>query len=439
MKAKWTSFSITVDHLKSSKYTVFHGLLCCTRPPTSATVFPYPFRTEIILAREQIDKATVRNRLAPRREPYWGTPIERSLYVGFRRLEHGGNWVARWWGDDGRQKYKALGPATNANDYDAAKTEARRWRRLVDAGVRPDNVETVAEACADYVKALRKDKREAAASDAERRFARTIDADPLGRVKLAQLRERHLDAWRERMETGEFASLPTKRGRPPAAKPLSPAAFKRTLTPLKAALNRAVEKRHVSPDKVLEWRAVKPDKDADGNRSLYLDKGQRRALLEASQGGFRDLVECLALTGCRPGDPAAALRKDYDARTGSVTFRTKDHPRTIPLSPAAKLLLDRLAKSKLPNAYLFTRDDGKPWEPHDWRSLVKAAAAEAQLPEETVLYTLRHSWITDAIIAGMDLLTVAKLAGTSLLMIEKTYGHLVHGAARDKLAKVAFL
>jgi integrase len=391
------------------------------------------------MTRESIDKAGVRNRLQPRREPWWGAPVERGLYIGFRRLDLGGNWVARYRSDDGRQVYKALGPVTDENTYDAAKVEARRWRRAVDAGVKSNDVETVADACADYVKALRKAKREGAAADAERRFARTIDADLLGRVQLAQLRERHLEAWRERLEAGEFASLPTKRGRPPAPKPLSPAAFKRTLTPLKAALNRAVEKRYVSPDKSLEWRSVKPEKDADGCRSLYLDRTQRRALLGAAKGGFRDLVECIALTGCRPGDPAAVLRRDYDARTGSIFFRTKDHPRTIPLSPAAKALLDRLAKLKLPNAHLFTRDDGNPWNPHDWREPVKAAAATAGLPEETVLYTLRHSWITDAIIAGMDLLTVAKLVGTSLLMIEKTYGHLVQDVARDKLAKVAFV
>lgn len=391
------------------------------------------------MTRESIDKAGVRNRLQSRREPYWGAPVERGLFVGFRRLDMGGNWVARYRTDDGRQTYKALGPVTDENDYDAAKAEARRWRKTVDAGVKSGDVETVADACADYAKALRKAKRETAASDAERRFARTIDADPLGRIKLAQLRERHLEAWRERMESGQFASLPTKRGRPPAPKPLSPAAFKRTLTPLKAALNRAVEKRHVSPDKALEWRAVKPEKDADGRRYLYLNQGQRRALLGATQGGFRDLVECIALTGCRPGDPAAVLRKDYDSRTGLVTFRTKDHPRSIPLSPAAKSLFDRLAKLKLPNAHMFNRDDGQPWRAHDWREPVKTAAATAGLPNETVLYTLRHSWITDAIVAGMDLLTVSRLVGTSLLMIEKTYGHLVQDAARDKLAKVAFL
>jgi len=300
------------------------------------------------MSRQQIDKVSVRNRLEVRREPYWGAPVEKGLYVGFRRLAEGGSWVARYRSEDGRQVYRALGQATDANDYDVAKIEARRWRKAVDAGVKSDEVETVADACADYVRALRKAKRELAAKDAERRFTRTIDTDALGKVKLAQLRERHLEAWRDRMEAGEFGDLPPTKGRSPNLKPLSPAAFKRTLTPLKAALNRAIEKRYVSPEKALEWRGVKPDKDADGSRHLYLNSAQRRALLDAARGDVRDLMECIVLTGCRPGDPATALRKDYDARTGSITFRTKDHPRTVPLSPSACSLLDRVAKSRLP-------------------------------------------------------------------------------------------
>jgi hypothetical protein len=39
----------------------------------------------------------------------------------------------------------------------------------------------------------------------------------------------------------------------------------------------------------------------------------------------------------------------------------------------------------------------------------------------------------------MDLLTVARLVGTSVAMIEKNYGHLVDAAARDKLAQVKFI
>jgi len=390
------------------------------------------------MPRRNIDKSGVRNSLKPRREPYWGAPVARGLYLGFRRLAHGGNWIARLRNEDGKQVYRSLGAVSPENDYEAAKREAKRWAKAQAAGVESCDVETVADACADYVESLRKAKREAAAADAQRRFARTIDHDPLGKVKLAQLREKHLTAWRERLEAGKFASLPAMRGRPATPKPISPAGFKRTLTALKAALNRAVSKRYVSADRELEWRDVQPERDADGRRDVYLDKAQRRAFLDAMDADLRALAECIALTGCRPGDPAAILRKEYDGRTASVTFRTKTGGRTIPISQAAKALLDRQAKGKLPTAHLFT-NGGKPWTPQDWVGPVKDAAASVKLSPETVLYSLRHSWITDAIVGGMDLVTVAKLTGTSLAMIEKHYGHLVEGAAREKLASMVFV
>ncbi|QIO87212.1 hypothetical protein G9274_000897 [Stenotrophomonas rhizophila] len=298
---------------------------------------------------------------------------------------------------------------------------------------------TVSDACRDYVTALEKDGRKTASDDAKRRFERCLYGDTLGKVRLKDLHQDHIEAWRDRVEKGDLPPLPVKRGRPPVPKPLARSSINRIRTTLVAALNHAVARRKVSPDLAFEWNAVKPLKDAGQRRGLYLERTQRRALLEAAEGPVRDLIECVALTGCRPGDPSLCLRSDYDGRTASVRFRSKDHDRKIPLSPAATALFDRLAKGKLPKAHLFTQDGKKVWTPTDWSELVRDAAARAGLPAGVTLYTLRHCWITDAIVGGMDLLTVAKLAGTSLAMIEKHYGHLVQGAARDKLAQVQFL
>lgn len=307
------------------------------------------------------------------------------------------------------------------------------------AVVAPKNELTVADACRDYVTALEKDGRKTASDDAKRRFERCLYGDKLGKVRLKDLHQDHIEAWRDRVEKGDLPPLPVKRGRPPVAKPLARSSINRIRTTLVAALNHAVARRKVSPDLAFEWNAVKPLKDAGQRRGLYLEREQRRALLEAAEGPVRDLIECVALTGCRPGDPSLCLRSDYDGRTASVRFRSKDHDRKIPLSPAATALFDRLAKGKLPKAHLFTQDGKKVWTPTDWSELVRDASARAGLPAGVTLYTLRHCWITDAIVGGMDLLTVAKLAGTSLAMIEKHYGHLVQGAARDKLAQVQFL
>ena len=69
--------------------------------------------------------------------------------------------------------------------------------------------------------------------------------------------------------------------------------------------------------------------------------------------------------------------------------------------------------------------DGKAWDKDSWKRPVKAAAAAAKLPDTTKAYNLRHSVITDLIGAGLDVLTVARLSGTSVAMIERHYGHLL--------------
>ncbi|MGA6180819.1 integrase arm-type DNA-binding domain-containing protein [Stenotrophomonas sp. NPDC077421] len=376
----------------------------------------------------------------PEAAPYriWDTLVP-QLHL---RVQPSGvkSWNVQW----SRTSTRALGKWPGVT-VDAARARARAVLAETDqhgaplAIAKPKADTTVADACRDYVATLKKDGRDTAAADADRRFERCLYADKLGKVRLTDLHQDHIEAWRDRVERGDLPALPVKRGRPPVAKPLAKSSVNRMRTVLVAALNHAVARRKASPDVAFEWNSVRPLKDASQRRGLYLERGQRRALLDAAVGPVRDLIECVALTGCRPGDPAICLRSDYDGRTASVRFRSKDHDRKIPLSPAAGAMFDRLAKGKLPKAHLFTQDGGKAWTADAWSDPVREAAARAGLPAGVTLYTLRHCWITDAIVGGMDLLTVAKLAGTSLAMIEKHYGHLVQGAARDKLAQVQFL
>ncbi len=367
-----------------------------------------------------IHLTSVRNGLSPRREPYWGAPIEKGRYLGVRRLEDGtGTWIARLRDDDHKQRYRSLGQATRDFDYSRAKRQAETWFRDVDVGV-SDQAPTVKEACREYVDNLRAEGRDITAQHAEKRFLHTIYGHLIGRVPLDKIRATQIRAWRN-----ELGGVKSSKNR--------------TMTWLKAALNFAVAEDRVNPSVAQQWKKVKPHKDADGRREIYLDLAQRRALLEACSGGARDLVEAAALTGARPGELANAIRSQFDARTGEMTFDGKTGKRKVPLSPAALDLFKRLAKSKLPSAHLFTSDDGKPWVNCAWTLPVREAAARAKLPKGTVLYTLRHSWITETLLAGMATLEVAKLSGTSLPMIEKNYGKLVTDVARERLAQITLL
>ncbi len=377
-----------------------------------------------------LHKSSVRKALAPRREPYWAAPLSRGRFIGLRKLDDGsGTWIARYRDTDGRQTYRSLGFATEAFDLDQAKEAAETWFRSRDAGIRCD-VLTVGDACRRYVEERETSKSKACSHDAHRRFERVvygrihpktgkvqIPENSLAGRPLAKLRAAQIKSWRDGLG-------------------LTPAASNRTLIALKAALNLAVRERNVVATQSQEWIEVKPLPGANRRRDLYLDLSQRQALLSSATGAVRDLLEAAMTTGARPGELVNALRGDYDERLQSIRLSGKTGSRTVPLSPAAVRLFARLSKSKLPGARLLVRDDGMPWAHSDWDELVREAAAKAELPVGVCLYTLRHSFITTALTAGLSTLDTARLVGTSLPMIERHYGHLVQSAARDRLALV---
>ena len=47
----------------------------------------------------------------------------------------------------------------------------------------------------------------------------------------------------------------------------------------------------------------------------------------------------------------------------------------------------------------------------------------AKVRDVITIYDFRHLWISEALMAKNDIATVAKMAGTSIRMVEKVYGH----------------
>ena len=111
----------------------------------------------------------------------------------------------------------------------------------------------------------------------------------------------------------------------------------------------------------------------------------------------------------------------------------------MPLSAVAHTFFSRLAKSKLPTAFLLTRDNGEPWQHSDQDELMREVVRKAKLPKGTVFYTLLHTFIASALMGGMDIHAVAKMCGTSIRMIELHYGKLIHTDVREKLNKIVFI
>jgi hypothetical protein len=377
-----------------------------------------------------------RDKLKARREPYWQR-LRAGCSIGFRPSKAGGagTWIARVWDADASGYHtKSLGDfgSLAGNErFTAARREVDRIAELVEAGgeVRR-KIETVADACQQYLSAN-------ANKIAEGVFRRHVYVDPIANVKLEKLRRHHLIAWRERLESAPALVSRNKSGAV-QLKPRAKSTVNRDMAPLRAALNKVLAAG--APNSEAAWQeALRPFKNADQPRKLYLDKSQRRQLLKHVSAEARPFINALCLLPLRVGAMAALLSGDYDRQTAELTIN-KDKAgtgrRILLPAEAAALFSDQTAR-KLPAAPIFMRANGKSWGRKEWGDEIRQAAEAAGLPKGTIAYTLRHSTITDLVTAGLPLLTIAQISGTSVQMIERHYGHLASNAAVKALAELA--
>lgn len=372
----------------------------------------------------RIDTTTGRRALKPRREPYWAR-LATGCYVGFRKLDAGeGTWIARWRKPEGGQRYLAMG---HHPDFDAAAKAAREWFAQCEQAT-PDVVR-VEEACRSYVEYLRVKKGALSATDAEGRFRRHVYGKPIGRRILMQLRTADIEKWHQGLITAEEDDPEVLRRAKDTAN--------RDLASLKAALNRAFRTGLVASDGA--WRRVRAFEKVARRRERFLSMSERKRLLAAASPELKPLIRAIALTAARPGEITKARVEDFDARTATLTLEGKTERRTVPLSPDAVGFFKEYAGGKTPSAPLVARADGSLWDRFAWRGEMQAAVKKAGLPGDVVLYSIRHAAISELIVGGLDTLSVARLAGTSVQMIQENYGHLVQDHVRSQLAKVKVL
>jgi integrase len=370
------------------------------------------------------------------KEPHWQR-LRAGCYIGFRPSKRGGKgtWIARAFDED-TAKYarKALGDygALTGNDvFSQAKKDAEAWAELVESGGTPsEKLETVADACRAYLK-------EKPGSIAEGVFRRHVFNDPIAKVKLDKLRRRHAREWRKRLEEAPALVGRRKRGKN-ETKDRSAATVNRDMVPLRAALGRVLPLG--APSTEAAWQeALKPVKGADRRRDLYLDRDERKKLLELADAEVRPFLHGLCLLPLRPGALAGLRVRDFDKRTRTLTIGKDKNgkPRQIMLPQSVANFLSERIKDKLPAAYIFSRDDGRRWDKDGWKGPIKEAVTRAALPTGASAYTLRHCVLTDLVVARLPLLTVAQISDTSVQMIERHYGHLVGDDAARALDSLA--
>ena len=367
----------------------------------------------------KLDTKAKRIRLAKRREPYWHKLILGG-YLGYRVGVKGGSWIARYRMEDGKQTYKSLELPAHLpqNEYDIAVSEASKWFEGINQGgrARPG---TVKEAADIYIKYLDRKKGDRAAADARGRINLHILPN-LENIPLDKLRSDQIEDW--------HASFVVEGSDEKIRK--SKATANRNLTTFKAMLNHAYKKRLIQT--TWAWTGVDKFQHTESAREEYLDRGQIKKLLEASEGHFKKLLTAGALTGARYGELAKLKARDLDKHRDLLNIpRGKTEPREFPLTKQTKAFFVEQTKGKLPEAYLLTKDGVKPWGPSDQTKLMREVVEKAGIPSSVVFYTLRHSFIAD-LINEMSIFNIAKITGTSIKMIEDHYGKLF----KDRVTEV---
>jgi integrase len=386
----------------------------------------------------RIDTVAARDKLKPRRGPYWHRAAK-GCYVGYRKMtQHGhGAWLARA-RDDGakvQQLYKPLGEFKELADhlrFDAAQKAAQAWFEHLGRGGTAQ-VATVSDVCSRYVRHLKATKTERAAQDAEARFKNYVLVDAkLAATELPKLTPAQLEAWRKALK-----ALPTRSGAN-RGQGRSDSTLNRDMTCFRAALNLAYLDGLLTTDHA--WRSkLRPIRNADQRRELYLDRAQRLKFIETSPPDLAAFLRGLCQLPLRPGALANLTTGDFDRRLKVLKIGQdkSGKDRRIKLPDVTAQHFDTAAKGKLPTAPLISRADGKAWNKDAWKWPIKTAAKAAKLPPGTTAYTLRHSVISDLVHDGLDLLTVAQISGTSVSMIERHYGHLRSDVAAGALARLA--
>jgi integrase len=403
----------------------------------------------------KLDTRAARQRLRKRREPYWRS-ISGGLAVGYRKGVKGGSWIARHYSAKHGRRYQSIGTADDIADADAthvlsfaqAQEAARKWFAHLarhDRGETSTGPYTVRDCVAEYLKWFQEHRK--SWIDARSRVNTHIVPE-LGHIQCDNLTTAEIQKW-----TRDLANAPAllrskrnakkrnfrelvKSDREAVRRRRSSA--NRTLTVLKAALNRAWREGKISSDDA--WRRVEPFEEADGARARYLTVVEAKRLLNASGPDFRRLVQAALATGARYGELAALRVADFNPDSETIHVRTSKSGkgRHIVLNDEGTALFKSLGAGKPGDALLLTKADGSPWGASHQARPMANACKHAKIKPAASFHILRHTWASLAVMAGAPLMVVARNLGHSdTRMVERHYGHLAPSFIADAIRAAA--
>jgi integrase len=399
-----------------------------------------------------LDSRDARHRLKIRGKPYYRA-IERGLHLGYRRLGGGaaGTWVARHYVGEQQYEVERLGTADDVSDADGVavldfwQAQEKARKAMVERSHRAHGKHgpiTVAGAMDVYVDYLDHNKKSGAdARYRDRAFIRPM----LGDIEVAKLTADRLRKWMTdmaktpaRLRTREglkqqYASLDNA-----DAKRARKVTVNRTLTVLKAALNRAWREGKVASN--AEWSRVEPFENVNTARIRYLTIAEAQRLLNACDPDFRLLVRAALETGARLGELVALQVHDFNPDAGTLAIRQSKSgkARHVVLTEEGAAFFKQLCAGRPGHATMLLRADGQQWGRAQQSPLMRAACKRAKVTPSISFHGLRHTWASLSVMNGVPLMVVAKNLGhRDTRMVELHYGHLAPSYIADAIREGA--
>ncbi len=175
------------------------------------------------------------------------------------------------------------------------------------------------------------------------------------------------------------------------------------------------------------------------SRNRILSLSEHSTLCRNASRPLKMLLRFAWLTGARPGE-LRGLKWDMITNDMSravirnhKTSRKTKKPRVVYFPPLGQALLKKIRREQ-DSDFVFLNSRRQPWKKNALVLAVRRLRDKSGV--DAVAYNYRHTWITRALLSGVDIATVAVLSGHSdIAMISRVYGHLDQHS--DHLSKAA--
>ena len=202
----------------------------------------------------------------------------------------------------------------------------------------------------------------------------------------------------------------------------------RRLSCLKHMFTKAVDWRMASEAMCKQVHKVKMFRETM-KRDRFLSRTEIDRLLaacgtDAQQAHLKPIIKFAVNTGCRKEEILSLAWDQVDLEHGIISLhKTKNmESRKVPINDPVKEVLEELLEARCSDYVFMNTRTGTRLK--DLKRSFRTAVKKAGLGDDVVFHSLRHTFASHLVMAGVDIPTVSRLMGHKSLAMTMRYSHL---------------